>query len=138
METIEEIFAGPPYDIEAAFVRSRSRRVEALIVLASPRLFEQSARISRLTVEQRLPASVGYPVANLGETGFLMTYNADLTSTTARAGDIAASILNGAKPGEIPVEEATKYELVINLKAARTLAITVPQSVLVRANLVIE
>jgi putative ABC transport system substrate-binding protein len=138
IEIVEEIFGSPPYDIEAAFARNRTRQVDALIVLASPLLFEQSARISRLTVEQRLPGSVGYPVASLGETGFLMTYNADLARTTARAGDIAARILKGTKPGEIPVEQATNYELVINLKTAKALAITVPQSILIRADLVIE
>jgi putative ABC transport system substrate-binding protein len=67
-----------------------------------------------------------------------MTYNADLARTTARAGDIAARILKGTKPGEIPVEQATNYELVINLKTAKALAITVPQSILIRADLVIE
>lgn len=138
VETVEEIFGAPPYDIEGAFARSRARRVEALVVLASPRLFEQSSRISRLTIEQKLPASVGYPVASLGETGFLMTYNADTARTTARAGEIAASILKGAKPGEIPVEQATNYELMINLKTAKVLAVTIPQSVLLRADLVIE
>jgi putative ABC transport system substrate-binding protein len=138
VETVEEIFGAPPYDIEGAFARSRARRVEALLVLASPRLFEQSSRISRLTIEQKLPASVGYPVASLGETGFLMTYNADTARTTARAGEIAASILKGAKPGEIPVEQATNYELMINLKTAKVLAVTIPQSVLLRADLVIE
>ena len=138
VEIIEEIFGAPPYDLEAAFARGRSRRVEALMVLASPRLFDQSARIAELTVEQRLPASVGYPVASLGEAGFLIAFNADIARPTSRVADIAASILKGAKPGNIPVERAVNYELVINLKTAKALGIVVPRSVLVRADHVIE
>jgi putative ABC transport system substrate-binding protein len=138
VELIEEIFRAPPYDIEAAFARARARRIEALIVLASPSLFDLSAKISSLTVEQRLPASVGYPIVNLGETGFLLSFNVDSARLMSRAGDIAASILNGAKPGEIPIEQATQYELVINLRAAKVLGISVPKPVLLRADQVIE
>ena len=138
VEIVEEIFGSPPYDIEAAFARSRARRVEALMVLTSPHLFDQRAKISGLTVEHRLPASVGYPVASWGEAGFLVAYNADQAKTMARAADMAASILRGAKPGEIAVEQATNCEMVINLKTAKALGITIPQSVLLRADRVIE
>jgi putative ABC transport system substrate-binding protein len=138
VEIVEETFRTPPYDIEAAFARGRLRRIEALIVLASPSLFDQNAKISELTVEQRLPASVGYPVVNLGETGFLLSFNVDAARLMGRAADIAASILKGSRPGAIPIEQASKYELVINLKAAKALGISVPNSVLLRADRVIE
>ena len=72
------------------------------------------------------------------EAGFLVAYNADQTKTVARAADMAASILKGAKAGDIAIKQATNYKLVINLKTAKALGITVPQSVLLRADRVIE
>jgi putative ABC transport system substrate-binding protein len=74
----------------------------------------------------------------LGEAGFLVAFNADIARSTGRAADIAVSILKGAKPGEIPVEQAVNYQLVINLKTAKALGIVVPRSVLLRADHVIE
>ncbi len=136
VEIVAETFGSPPYDLEAAFGRSRAARVEALIVLSSPHLSEHGAGISEFAVRQRLPASI----SNRGQeaSGFLLWYAADLSKLAVRATDIAASILRGAKPAEIPVEQPTHYNMVINLKTARALGIKVPQSMLVRADRVIE
>ena len=138
VEVVVETFGSPPYDIEAAITKNRAPRVEALIVLTSPHLVDQRARISELTMKQRLPASVGYGAASWGDAGFLIAYAAGQNKMATRAADMAASILKGGKPGEIPIEQATNYELVINLKTAKALGITIPQSVLLRADRVIE
>jgi putative ABC transport system substrate-binding protein len=138
VEIVAETFGSPPYDIEAAFAKIRALRVEALIVLTSPHLVDQRAKISELTMKHRLPASVGYQAADWGQAGFIIAYAAELAKMAARAADMAASILKGAKPGGIPIEQATNYELVINLRTAKALGITIPQSVLLRADRVIE
>lgn len=134
---VPEIFGAPPYDVEAAFAKHRAR-VDALMVLTSPQLFDLRARVAESATKHRLPASVGFPVKSWGEAGFLLSYTADQDKLSARAGDIAARILKDANPAEIPVEQPTTYEMVINLKTARALNIRMPQSVLVRADRVIE
>jgi len=138
VEIVAETFVSPPYDIEAAIAKARTPRVEALIVLTSPQLFDLRARISELAMAQKLPASVGYAASGWGEAGFLIAYAAEQNKMSARAAEMAVSILKGAKPGDIPIEQATNYELMVNLKTARALGITVPQSVLLRADHVIE
>lgn len=136
VEIIAETFGSPPYDIEAAFARSRTSRVEALIIPSSAHLSDQRAKLSELAMKHRLPAST----ANYwdDEGAFLLRYTANLPKQGARAAEMATSILRGAKPAEIPVEQPTIYEMVINLKTARALGIKMPQSVLVRADRVIE
>jgi putative ABC transport system substrate-binding protein len=86
----------------------------------------------------KLPASVGYAASGWGDAGFLIAYAAEYNKMSARAAEMAVSILKGAKPGDIPIEQATNYKLTVNLKTARALGITVPQSVLLRADRVIE
>jgi len=137
VEIIAETFASPPYDIEAAIAKNRTPRVDALIVLTSPQLFDQRARISESAMKQKLPASVGYPAAGWGEAGFLIAYAAEQDKLSARAAEMAVSILKGAKPGDIPIERATKFDLIINLKTAKALGIKIPQQVLQRADRVI-
>lgn len=136
LEIIAETFGSPPYDFEAALAKNRTPRVEALIVPSSAHLSDQRARISELAMKYRLPASA----ANLwgDESGFVLHYGADTLKIAARAADIAVSILRGAKPAEIPVEQPTVYNMVINLKTAKALNIKVPQSILLRADRVIE
>ena len=89
-------------------------------------------------VQARRASAPGRLRRNLGRGRVLVAYNADQTKTVARAADMAASILKGAKAGDIAIEQATNYKLVINLKTAKALGITVPQSVLLRADRVIE
>ena len=136
VEIIAETFGPLPYDFEAALARNRAARIEALIVPSSAHLSDQRAKISELAMKHRLPASIANSWGDEG--AFLLHYTANLPKLGARAAEIAASILRGAKPAEIPVEQPTIYEMVINLKTARALGIKMPQSVLVRADRVVE
>ncbi len=136
VEIVSESFAAPPYDLEAAFAKGRAAKVDALIVLTSPGILNLSARIFELAMRHRLPAASGS--STYGDLGVLMYYSPDLIRHWARAGDIAASILGGKPPGEIPLEQPTHFEMAINLQTAKALGITVPRSVLLRADRVIE
>lgn len=137
-EVVAVRFDKPPYAIDSAFATGRARRVQAVIVLTSPHLFDQRARISELALKHRLPASVGYPAAGWGDEGFLISYAADQSKVAARAADIAVNILRGAQAGDMAVEQATHYELVINRKTAKALGLTIPQSLSLRADRFIE
>ena len=134
VEIVVETFATLPYDLEAAFARGRKAGADALFVLSSPALTDRQTRIGELVRQYRLPvAGVG---SLMEETGMLFRY--DAVKPYVRAGDMAVSILKGAKAGDIPMEQPKEFELVVNLKAAKALKISVPQSILLRANRVIE
>ena len=130
LEIVAETFAALPYDIESAFARGRAAGAEAMMVLNSPALYDQRTSIAKLMMQYRLP-SAGFDL-----TGFLVSYAA--VKPFVRAGDMAVSILKGAKAGDIPMEQPTEFELVVNLKTARALKISIPQSILLRADRVIE
>ena len=136
MDIVVETFGSQPYDIEAALTKTRAPRINALIVLSSPVLLEQRAKISALALKQRLPVSTSN--LWLEDTGFVLYYSADQAKLATRAAEMATSILRGRKPAEIPVEQPTIYEMVINLKTAKALGIKVPQSILLRADRVIH
>ena len=136
VELVIESFGTPPYDFEAAFAKGRSAQAGALIVLTSPEFLNQRDKIYDLAMKHRLPASS--PANSYGDRGILFYYGADLDKQSVRAGDIAASILGGKPPADIPIELPTHITLTINLKTAKALGITVPKSVLVRADQVIE
>ena len=134
MEIVTAPFTAPPYDFEAAFEKGRAARVEALLLFISPVFFEQRARISQLVGTRRLPAMT----TTTGIDNGLMSYGVNTSRTFERAGDIAASILKGANPGDIAIEQAAIFEFVVNLKVAKELGLKIPQSVLLRADRVIE
>jgi putative ABC transport system substrate-binding protein len=134
-EIVIETFAAPPYDFESAFAKGRAAGIEAVNVLTSPVFTDQRKRISELLVMHRVPA-VSFTFG-IEEAGFLIGYGVN-ANAYARAGDIAANILKGAKPGDIAVEQVTEFELVINLKTAKALGISIPQSIAVRADRAIE
>ena len=135
IEIVPITFTGPPYDFEAAFEKGRAAKADALILFTSPAIFERRENISRLVAKSRLPTIVP---ANIFIDAGLLTYGVNNAKAFERAGDIVASILKGANPGEIAVEQAGVFRMVVNLKVAKALGLKVPQSVLVRATEVIE
>ncbi len=105
-------------------------------MLDCARLHSRSAQIVDLARANRLPAL--YPYSIYPEAGGLMSYGPDLREGARRAAGYVDKILKGARPADLPVEQPTKFELIVNLKTAKTLSLTVPQSVLVRADQVIQ
>ena len=125
-----------PEEFENAFGAAVRERAGGLVVTPDPMFIAHRARLADLAARSRLPAVYG--VRQHAEAGGLMVYTADFTDLYRRAGGYVARILKGAKPGDLPVEQPTKFELVINLKTARALGLTIPQSVLLRADQVIQ
>ena len=123
-------------DIDAAFAKVARERVDALIVLVFEAAYVERLTILRLIVRDRLPAM--YPWLEGAQGGALMSYGVDLPQLFRRAALYVDKILRGAKPANLPVEEPTKFELVINLKTAKALGLTMPKSLLVRADQIIE
>jgi putative ABC transport system substrate-binding protein len=125
-----------PADLGRAFSDMTRARAGALTVLPNNMFRREHRRLLDLAARHRLPAV--YPWRDLVDTGGLMSYGASLTDLSRRAATYVDRILKGAKPGDLPVEQPTKFELVINLKTARTLGLTIPPSVLSQADQVIE
>ena len=126
-----------PEDLSRAFEDARRQRVEALSFGPDTQFLRAHlARISELAVKDRLPTVADRDV--YAKAGLLMAYGPDFHDLWALAAYHADKILKGAKPGDLPVEQPTKFELVINLKAARALGLTIPQSLLLRADEVIQ
>jgi putative ABC transport system substrate-binding protein len=128
--------ARQPDQIETAFAAIARDRADAMLLAADPMFVGEAARFIRLAAAARRPAI--YPVRIFAEGGGLMSYGADFAAIYRRAATYVDRILNGAKPGELPVEQPTKYELVINLKTASALGLMIPPSVRLRADRVIE
>ena len=122
-------------DIARAFETLKSR-AEALFVLADPLINTNQARINALAVDARLPTMSGF--RDYVETGGLMSYGPNYPDLFRRAADYVDRILRGAKPGDIPVAQPTKFDLVINLKTAKALGLEIPPTLLARADEVIE
>jgi len=125
-------------EIDSAFVAMTRERTDALLVLLDPRLARpaQRERIAELAARSRLPAM--YALRLYVEAGGLMAYGADIFDLYRRCAMYVDRILKGAKPGDLPIEQPTKFELVINLKAATALGLTIPPSLLQRADEVIQ
>jgi len=126
----------PPYDVEGAFRGAISGGAQMVLVLSSPLFLPQRNRIAELASAHRLPSM--FIAKHWVEAGGLMAYGADFPLMFRRAADYAAKILKGAKPADLPVEQATKFELIVNLRTAKALGIELPTGVLLRANEVIE
>src|SRR5205823_2353352 len=133
---ISPIEASTSSQIEAAFGAMARERTEALIVLGDPFLASQARRIAEFATQQRLPTMfwTREPV----ESGGLMSYGQNNAEHYYRAATYVDKILKGAKPGDLPVEQATKIELVINLKTAKAIGLTIPQQLILQADKVIE
>jgi len=123
-------------DLEGAFARMARERLDGVLAVASPLTRSQRALLADLSLKHRLPAMFG--TRDNVEAGGLMSYAPDLVDLTRRAATYIDRILKGAKPAELPVEQASKYEFVVNLKTAKMLGITIPRSVLLQADQIIE
>ena len=122
-------------DIEAAFGAISKRHLEAILVLDST-LRDYSTKVAELALKSRVPAS--YFDSTIVEKGGLMSYAANISDLARRAASYVDKILRGAKPADLPVEQPTKFEFVINLRTAKQIGLTIPQSVLFRADRVIR
>ena len=123
-------------DIEAAFVTLRRDRVEAVIVSANPLTFSASDNIVRLASSMKLPL-ISEP-GEFAKSGFLLTFGPDIVEAHKRGALYVHKILKGAKPSDLPIEQPTKFDLVINLRTARALGLTIPEAIMVRATEVIR
>jgi putative ABC transport system substrate-binding protein len=127
---------GRPDDIPPAFEAALKDRAEALYVCADPLVNNNRVRIVSLAQDARLATMFGE--REHVDAGGLMSYGPNLPDLFRRAGDYVDKILRGTKPGDLPVEQPTKFDLVINLKSAKALGLTIPESFLLRADEVIE
>jgi putative ABC transport system substrate-binding protein len=134
---LRPIGIGSAQDLEAMFARAGGARSQAMLVIPDPTAFTgMRDRIAALALRHRLPSV--YAFRFYTEAGGLLSYYWDLVDTHRRSAAFVDKILKGAKPADLPVEQPTKFELVVNLKTAKALGITIPQSVLIRADEVIE
>jgi putative tryptophan/tyrosine transport system substrate-binding protein len=133
---IHRVAVGSAAGLEAAFATVVRGRAGALIIVSTARLFSYRKRIAELAVKHRLPTVAG--LREYVEAGCLASYGTDYPDLFRRAAVYVDKILKGAKPGDLPVEQPTKFELVINLKTATALGLTIPQSLLLRTDQVIR
>jgi putative ABC transport system substrate-binding protein len=125
----------PPYDFESAF-RDLRERSEMLLVLSSRFFAPHRSRIAELAIQHRLPSM--FIFSAYAKVGGLMSYGVDPIPPWRRAASFVAKILRGARPPDLPVEQATTFELVVNLKTAKAIGLELPTSILLRADEVIE
>jgi putative tryptophan/tyrosine transport system substrate-binding protein len=121
---------------EAAFKEATKVRSAALAIMASPFFYSNQKQLADLATKNRLPAI--YPRGDFVASGGLMSYGQDDAERFRRAASMVDKILKGTKPADIPVEQPTKFEFVINLKAAKQIGLTIPPNVLARADKVIK
>jgi ABC-type uncharacterized transport system substrate-binding protein len=134
---LEEIDTQPdPKGLESAFQTAKQKQLGAIMTIAARRFEDERKRIVELATKYRLPAI--YPQKEFVETGGLMSYGTDLADLHRRAAVYVDKILKGAKPADLPVQQATKFEFVINLKAAKQIGLTLSPEFLARANKVIK
>ena len=133
---LQIVEARGPGDIDRAFSDMTKERADALTLLGGRMLFEERGRVVRLAAKKRLPAVYG--LKEYVDVGGLMAYGPNVQELFRRAATYVDKILRGAKPADLPVEQPTKFELVINLKTAKALGLTIPPSLLARADQVIE
>ena len=125
-----------PNEFDGAFAAMAKERVGALLVVADSMFILHRTRLADLAARSRLPAIYGY--REHVEAGGLMSYGSSLRDLWRRAATYVDKMLKGAKPADLPVEQPTKFELVVNLKTAKALRLTIPQSILIRADQVLQ
>jgi putative ABC transport system substrate-binding protein len=125
-----------PEEFDSAFAAMTRERAGALYVVGDPMLRQHRRRLAELAAKSRLPAV--YELKDHAEAGGLMAYGPSILDMYWRAATYVDKILKGAKPADLPVEQPTKFELVINMKTAKALGLTIPQSLLLRADQIIQ
>jgi len=133
---LQPLEARTPADFEVAFRAAAKERAGAMLALSSPVFNASRKQLADLCRKHRLPAILPFP--GFAEDGGLMAYGPDLMSLFRQAGAIVAKILDGAKPADVPVEPPTRFQLAVNLKTAKALGLTLPQSILIRAEQMIQ
>jgi putative tryptophan/tyrosine transport system substrate-binding protein len=125
-----------PEDFERVFASPQKQRPDALVVMENPMFYLYRVRLTELAATSRIPAI--YAVSDYADAGGLMSYGASYADLIRRAATTVVKILNGAKPGSLPIEQPTKFELAINMQAAKALGIKLPAAVLGRADKILE
>jgi putative ABC transport system substrate-binding protein len=134
---LEEIDTQPnAAGLESAFQTAKQKQINAIMTMSTTSFLAERKRIVELAVKYRLPAI--YPQKEYVDEGGLMSYGVDLADSYRRAAVYVDKILKGAKPADLPVQQATKFEFVINLKAAKQIGLTIPPDLLARATKVIK
>ncbi len=136
MIRVQVVEARTPSDFRSAFAAATKERAGALIVLAGSLFFAHRVRLAELAAQSRLPTV--YLLREHVDAGGFMTYGVDIRENFRRAAGYVDRILKGTRPSDLPVEQPTKFELAINLKAAKALGLTIPPSVLARADRLVE
>jgi putative ABC transport system substrate-binding protein len=135
--TILPVKVQAPRDIDGAFDTARRERADAVFIIPDPSWsLGQEPRLADLALRHRLPA-IG-TLKKFAETGMLMAYGTDFAQLFRRAATYVDKILKGAKPGDLPIEHPTKFDLIINLRTAKALGLAVPPTLQVRADDVIH
>jgi putative tryptophan/tyrosine transport system substrate-binding protein len=125
-----------PQELDAALATAAGDKTDALLFMGQPLLFDARARLAKFAIEQRLPAIIGFE--EVAQAGVLMSYGDRVVDAVRRLPHYVDRILKGAKPADLPVEQATRFYLTINLKTAKAIGLAVPPSLLQRADRVIE
>jgi putative tryptophan/tyrosine transport system substrate-binding protein len=123
-------------DIETAFKAATDGHADAVLVLASPYLLSNRARVADIAIKSRIPTM--YYTSDYVKDGGLMSYGVSITDLFRRAASYVGKIVKGAQPGDLPVEQPTKFELIINMRAAKAIGLIIPRNVFERADEVIE
>jgi putative ABC transport system substrate-binding protein len=133
---LQKLEARDPVEIERAFAAIAKESTRALVLLSDPLFITHRKQIADLALKYRLPAAAG--VREYAEAGLLMSYGVSFTDLYRGTATYVDKVLKGAKPADLPVERSTKFELIINLQTAKQIGLTIPQSVLYRADKVIR
>jgi putative ABC transport system substrate-binding protein len=133
---LQIVGARPPEEIEPVFQAMSQARADALLVFIDSLFFTHRARLAELSVRHRLPSMYGF--GEHAKAGGLMAYGVNIADAYRQAAGYVDKLLRGAKPGDLPVEQPRKFELVINLKTAKALGLTIPQSLLQGADEIIQ